>query len=77
MNEPVYSGPAPVIAMGGAFALFDDEGRVLLVRHTHGRLNWEIPDGGAEPGEAPDETAIREMREETGLDVAVNRLTGV
>ena len=77
MDDPVYAGPPSVIAMGGACALFDEDGRVLLVRHTYGRLNWEVPGGGAEPGESPDETAIREMREETGLDVAVDRLTGV
>ena len=72
-----YSGPPPVIAMGGASALFDGAGRVLLVRHTYGRLNWELPGGGADPGEAPDETAIREIREETGLEVVIERLTGV
>ena len=71
-----YAGPPPVIAMGGACALFDDDGRVLLVRHTYGRLNWELPGGGAEPGEAPDETAIREICEETGLEVEIERLTG-
>lgn len=69
-------GPSPVIAMGGACAIFDTDGRVLLVRHTYGRLNWELPGGAAEPGESPDETAIREVREETGLDVALERLTG-
>lgn len=77
MDEPAYTGPPPVIAMGGACALFDPAGRVLLVRHTYGRLNWEVPGGGAERGESPDETAIREMREETGIDVAIERLTGV
>jgi 8-oxo-dGTP diphosphatase len=71
-----YSGPPSVIAMGGACAIFDLRGRVLLVRHTYGRLNWELPGGGAEPGESPDETAIREVHEETGLDVEIDRLTG-
>ena len=77
MEAPAYTGPPPVIAMGGACVLFDADGRVLLVRHTYGRLNWEVPGGGAEPDESPDETAIREIREETGLDVALERLTGV
>jgi 8-oxo-dGDP phosphatase len=52
---------------GAACAIFDSHGRVLLVRHTYGRLNWELPGGGSEPGEGPDETAARELREETGL----------
>ena len=63
--------------MGGACVLFDDDARVLLVRHTYGRRNWELPGGGAEPGESPDETARREILEETGLEVAIERLTGV
>ncbi|MEA2673920.1 MAG: hypothetical protein QOI92_1112, partial [Chloroflexota bacterium] len=33
------------VAVGAACAIFDDQGRVLLVHHTYGRLNWEIPGG--------------------------------
>lgn len=71
-----YGRPPPIIAMGGACAIFDFDGRVLLVRHTYGRLNWELPGGGAEPGESPDETAVREVLEETGLDVEIDRFSG-
>ena len=48
----------------------DDEGRVWLVgqhRYTVGGYSWEIPEGGSHPGETPEETARRELREETGL----------
>jgi len=57
--------------------LTDDAGRVLLVRHTYGRLNWEIPGGLAMPGETLDETARRELLEETGLEVGTLQLTGL
>lgn len=62
---------------GAAAVITDDRGRVLLVRHTYGELNWEIPGGLGEPGESADATAVREVREETGLDVAAERLTGI
>jgi ADP-ribose pyrophosphatase YjhB (NUDIX family) len=70
------AGPATV-AVGACCAIFDDLEQVLLVRHDYGRRNWELPGGGAEPGESPDETALRELREETGLDATIERLTGV
>jgi ADP-ribose pyrophosphatase YjhB (NUDIX family) len=47
------------------------------VRHSYGELNWEIPGGLGEDDEAADETAVREVREETGLEVAAERMTGV
>lgn len=65
------------MAVGAACAIFDDRGRILLVRHTYGRLNWELPGGMAIPGEAPDETARRELLEETGMEPTLDRLTGV
>jgi 8-oxo-dGTP diphosphatase len=63
--------------IGAACVLFDVEGRVLLVRHSYGRLNWELPGGSALPGESPDDAAERELAEETGLRLRPDRLTGV
>lgn len=48
---------------------------VLLVKRTTPRA-WELPGGYAEPGEAPDEALRREVREETGLEVRIERLMG-
>ncbi len=59
-----------------SIALKDGEGRVLLARHsTSGR--WVLPGGAIEPGEAPADAAIREMREETGILVRLTHLVGV
>ena len=65
------------MAIGAACAIFDGGGRVLLVRHSYGRLNWELPGGAGDPGEAPDDTARRELLEETGLESPITQLTGV
>ncbi len=63
--------------IGSAAIILDEAGRVLMVHHSYGHLNWEIPGGGSEPGESAIETAIREVREETGLEVGVERMTGI
>lgn len=62
--------------VGAAAFIVDSEGKVLLVKHTYGHLNWELPGGGGEPGESPEETAIREVKEETGLSVVARHITG-
>jgi 8-oxo-dGTP diphosphatase len=51
--------------------------QVLLIRHQEhasGRSYWLLPGGGQEPGETEEECVKREMREETGLEVRVERL---
>lgn len=65
------------VALGSAAAIFDHQGRVLLVRHGYGRQNWELPGGGALVGESPEQTVVREVAEETGLTVVPQRITGV
>ena len=49
------------------FQQFDGEWRVFLVQHRQG--HWSLPKGHIEPGESGLETATRELKEETGLDV--------
>ena len=75
--SPVRSEPVGRVAVGAAAVLIDRNGRVLLVRHGYGRRNWELPGGAALPGEPPDDTARRELQEETGLSLDPSRLTGV
>lgn len=61
----------------GVFATITDEtGRALLVHRTDCDW-WCQPGGGLESGEAPWEGVAREVREETGLEVAVERLVGL
>ena len=50
----------------------DDEWNVLLIRHAKGR-HISFPKGHVEPGETESQTAEREIREETGLKVRVDR----
>jgi 8-oxo-dGTP pyrophosphatase MutT (NUDIX family) len=63
--------------LGAAAIIVSGAGHVLLVKHSYGPLNWELPGGGAEASESIVETALREVREETGLIVVAKRTTGV
>lgn len=55
--------------------VFDDDDRLLMIRQHHeDRDIWMVPGGGIEDGETAVETAVREMKEETNLDVEVGRM---
>ncbi|WP_226905209.1 NUDIX hydrolase [Phycicoccus mangrovi] len=53
----------------------DEAGRLLLIHKTDNNL-WALPGGGHEIGESISETVVREVKEETGYDVAVEAITG-
>jgi 8-oxo-dGTP pyrophosphatase MutT (NUDIX family) len=56
--------------------LTDEQGHVLLVHEDYGKRRWGLPGGRHEPGESIEETAIREAKEETNLDVELGELIG-
>ncbi len=55
----------------------DEQGRVLLVRHAYGNRRWYLPGGGVSGQETAAEGVVREVREETGLEVEIKKLVGV
>ena len=50
--------------------IINDKNEVLLVRHNKG--HWDFPKGHVESGETEVETAIREVKEETNIDIEVD-----
>ena len=69
-----YYNPAPV-----GLAVVERGGQLVLIRRTLPPLQgyWAPPAGHVEIGESVPEATIREVREETGLDIALEGLVGV
>jgi 8-oxo-dGTP pyrophosphatase MutT (NUDIX family) len=70
-NAPAANSVVPSVTV----AVRDDGGRILLIHKIDNGL-WALPGGGHDVGERITDTAVREVREETGLDVEVVRLVG-
>lgn len=71
-----HIGHAPLIMTCAACAVLDEAGRVLLQRRADSHGPWGLPGGAMELGETLEQAAVRETREETGLDVAPDGLLG-
>ncbi len=68
----------PQFMVGVVGLISDDRGRILLLRHTYrSDFPWGPPTGFLEHGEQPDRALLREISEETGLDVELTGLCGV
>lgn len=57
--------------------VFDDDGRVLLIKENYGRRRYGPPGGRVEDGETPWEAVVREVREEVCAEAIVKHLVGL
>ncbi|SRR6266487_2533308 len=69
------TGSSAHFRIGVSALIFD--GEKILLAHRRDIDWWNLPGGGMEEGEMVDEALVREVREETGLEVKVEQLLGV
>ncbi|MFC5604514.1 NUDIX hydrolase [Sporosarcina koreensis] len=68
-------GNRPLLLTGAGVGVFNEKGEILLQRKMDGR--WGIPGGFMELGESAEETARREVLEETGMQIGKMELVTV
>ncbi|MFJ1647159.1 NUDIX domain-containing protein [Streptomyces sp. NPDC088258] len=73
-DDPGAPTPNSLVVAASA-VVTDDTGRVLLQRRRDNGL-WALPGGGMDMGDPLPGTAVREVKEETGLDVEITGLVG-
>ncbi len=87
-NDPVFSsvypemfaqhavGPETMIRLGVGVLIRDEQNGILLEQRADCGW-WGLPGGQLEVGETIPQTAIREVKEETGLDIEIVKLIGI
>ncbi|PAE18094.1 ADP-ribose pyrophosphatase [Virgibacillus sp. 7505] len=65
----------PKHIVSAAAIVRNDQGHILLIKGP--KRGWEMPGGQVEEGESLEQAAIREVKEESGIDIEVNRFCGV
>lgn len=69
-------GTRPLILPGSSVVIVDESGRLLLMARAD-TGGWGLPGGFMEPGESFEQAAVREVREEVGIEVTDLSLLGV
>ncbi len=68
--------PANSLIPAASAIVVDEAARILLIRRSDNAL-WSIPGGAMEVGERIADTAVREVREETGIEVVPEAIVGI
>ncbi len=67
--------PVPKHIVSAATIVINDKNEILLIKGP--RRGWEMPGGQVEEGESLQDAAIRETKEESGIDIEVTKFCGV
>ena len=70
-------GHENIILVAAGVVVFDEDGKVLLQNRSKIEEHWGFPGAMIELGETVAETAVRELYEETGLDVEISAFQGI
>jgi len=64
----------PLFQVFAAAVIFNQENQILLVKSTYQRIHpWGLPGGSLDYNESPESAIVREMLEETGLSIEIER----
>lgn len=69
----MYRNPVPTVDI----VIYDPERGVVLIERNNPPFGWALPGGFVDYGETLEHAAVREAREETGLDVSLTGMVGV
>jgi 8-oxo-dGTP diphosphatase len=72
-TQNVYSPPKHIVS--AATIVINEQNQILLIKGP--RRGWEMPGGQVEEGESLKDAAIRETKEETGIDVEILKFCGI
>ena len=75
-TDEEYAALLPKKQVGTAILFFDQEEKILIVKPDY-REGWLVPGGSADNDESPLTCAIRETKEEIGLDIPNMELAGI
>ena len=68
--------PTTSIVPSANVAVTNDAGEILLIRRSDND-NWAMPGGAVDLGESLEQAAVRETKEESGIDCEITGLTGI
>ncbi|WP_339230259.1 NUDIX hydrolase [Oceanobacillus sp. FSL K6-2867] len=72
-QQPIYTPPKHIVS--AATIVINDQREILLIKGP--KRGWEMPGGQVEEGESLKEAAIRETKEESGIDIEIIKFCGI